>query len=558
MKMTTMRAALAGATVAVALAASLTVVPVGRPAPAAASPSGANAPDASEIVPWTAPPAALTNAASQAPVAPAADVPVSPMAPGAKTTPNVVFILVDDATSTDFDAMPITQSLIADRGVKFTRNYSPLPVCCPARATILTGQYAHNHHVFSNTAPSGGYTVFDDRRTIASYIDDDYRTGLFGKYLNDNRLQRRYIPPGWDSFKIPVFDATYDFAGLSMWANGKIKRFPYHQQTELFAAQARSFMTSAVKAKDPFFAYVSIVAPHGGRPRQEYPGEPPHTTWVPPEYRFTAERELPDDPSINEADVSDKPDYVANKRPLSDDELAASAERSAQRIESLQAVDAEVAKTVRHLADLGVLNNTYIVVASDNGFMLGQHRIGYGKKVPYEPASRVPLVMRGPALPQGAVYNRVTGLQDLTPTFLAMTRQANDQRTARLDGLNLLGLVRGTVPPSDRVQLIEIPLHALLEERGSFSGPALPSGMLDPTKAANWRWRGFVTSQGMKYVESVRTGEVELYNLANDPYELENLSGLPRYQALLEEYADRLDRVQDCRGAKCLRAGPVR
>ena len=140
--------------------------------------------------------------------------------------PNVVLILLDDATAADVASMSSVQSLIADQGATFLRNYSPEPLCCPARATILTGRYPHNHRVLDNVAPLGGYTVFDDSSTLATWLDPDYRTGLFGKYMNDNGSQGAYVPPGWDTFKMPNRGDTYDYVGPDLWVNGTLRHFP--------------------------------------------------------------------------------------------------------------------------------------------------------------------------------------------------------------------------------------------------------------------------------------------------------------------------------------------
>ncbi|HVQ88495.1 MAG TPA: sulfatase-like hydrolase/transferase, partial [Actinomycetes bacterium] len=116
--------------------------------------------------------------------------------------PNFVVLLVDDARVDDFDPayMPATNALIGDQGARFNRFYSPFPLCCPARATLLTGQYAHNHGVVDNVPPSG-FFAFDDAHTLGTWLDSNYQTGFVGKYLNgygSPGMQTNYVPPGWD------------------------------------------------------------------------------------------------------------------------------------------------------------------------------------------------------------------------------------------------------------------------------------------------------------------------------------------------------------------------
>jgi arylsulfatase A-like enzyme len=108
--------------------------------------------------------------------------------------PNVVVFMVDDANVEDIDYMPEVQARLVDRGVTFAKNYSPNQLCCPARATALTGNYSHNTGVVDNVAPLGGVTAFDDSSTLATWLDSDYRTAFVGKYLNSTGNKPAAIP----------------------------------------------------------------------------------------------------------------------------------------------------------------------------------------------------------------------------------------------------------------------------------------------------------------------------------------------------------------------------
>jgi N-acetylglucosamine-6-sulfatase len=115
---------------------------------------------------------------------------------------NILFILTDDMRADVLRFMPKTRRLLAERGVKFTNAFVTRSFCCPSRATIFRGQYAHNHRVWVNTAPMGSFHRFRElgreQSTIATWLDNaGYDTVLTGKYLNkhDNTT---YIPPGWD------------------------------------------------------------------------------------------------------------------------------------------------------------------------------------------------------------------------------------------------------------------------------------------------------------------------------------------------------------------------
>lgn len=462
-------------------------------------------------------------------------------------SPNVVVLMVDDATVEDMEYMPNVQRLLVEQGTTFTRAYSPYPLCCPARATFLTGQYPHNHGVLDNVAPLGGASVFDDTKTIATYLTDDYDTAIIGKYLNDFDTPR-YVPPGWDTWKVPVKRTSLDYMNQTMSINGRLRDFPHTFVTHHHGELVRRFIGDAT---GPYFAFASFIAPHSGSPR-ETPDDPSGTAYVEPKYRDTyAGSVLPDDPTFNETEVSDKRPAVANQPLLTRGQIAEISEVLAQRREALRSVDDEVALTVAKVRRLGQLDNTYFVFASDNGYMQGQHRLREGKSAAYEPASRVPLVIRGPGIASGATYDGVTGLQDLTPTILSMTGQWGDQPVARIDGVSLLDLLAGQT--TTRAQVLETVHGAKLTDAQIEAG-ATPSTQMTQELVSGsvpWDMRGIVTSDGWKYTVYPETGEVEMYDLTLDPYEEQNVAGIPTYKA----QQGRLERLyreyRSCEGSGC-------
>jgi arylsulfatase A-like enzyme len=176
------------------------------------------------------------------------------------------------------------------------------------------------------------------------------------------------------------------------------------------------------------------------------------------------------------------------------------------------------------LAETGELSSTYIVVTSDNGYLLGEHRIRTGKRLGYEPSARVPLLMRGPGIPSGAVVEQLVGLHDLAPTVLQATGTYGAQ-THPLDGRSLLPLIGDDDVAAKR---------DLVLEAGQY--------------------RGVRTHTGWKYIE-YGTGEKEMYNLDTDPLELQNLVRRPALDAKQAALAQRLDELKHCVGRKCRSAG---
>ena len=121
--------------------------------------------------------------------------------------PNIVFVLADDLDYASAQKMPQIRSRLIEEGASFENAFVSYPLCCPSRATILTGLYAHNHDVKGNTPAYGGFQTFRDEgheeNTIAVRLQEGgYRTAFFGKYLNGypGEEDPAYVPPGWDEW----------------------------------------------------------------------------------------------------------------------------------------------------------------------------------------------------------------------------------------------------------------------------------------------------------------------------------------------------------------------
>jgi len=481
----------------------------------------------------------------------ASSIPARDWSDGARAStgaPNVVVFLLDDATVEDVKYMPAVQSLMVQQGATFSRNYVPFAICCPARATLFTGLYPHNHRVLGNIAPYGGFTAFDDSQTFATLIDDDYETGFVGKYFNDyadTDAGRRYVPPGWDSWRGSVEPGTYSYVNQTLNVNGDLRRFRGVYSTTLFGEKGRQFLEYRGSRPNPFLLYVSFVAPHGGSPHEV--DDPNLTTpYVEPKYQNTyLGPRTPEDPSFNEEDVSDKRPSMQEKPSLDPLQIAAIGEAIAQRRESLQSVDDEIEATIAAVAAMGELDNTYFVLTSDNGYMTGEHRQPSGKSVAYEPASRVPLIIRGPGIPAGVEYDGVTGLHDLAPTILNMTGQRRDQPVKPMDGRSVLPLVNGT-------RTTERPVLLERTRVDSFSDQRIArTDVQSQITSITWITHGIVTADRWKYVEYPTEAAVEMYDLTTDPYEMDNVAGQRGYHRKQRELAALLESYRWCEGAAC-------
>ena len=441
--------------------------------------------------------------------------------------PNVVVFMTDDQTVESMRVMPNVKALIADQGVTFDNSFVSYSLCCPSRSTFLTGQYAHNHGVWGNAAPNGGYYKLDSTNTLPVWLQHaGYQTIHLGKYLNQYGTRNpREIPPGWGQWYGTPDPSTYRYRTYTINENGNLVTFgsaASDYKTDVEARLGVDLIAHQAADPRPFFMWVAFVAPHAGAPKD--PDDPSGMSTPSPAPRHRnhfANEPLPSPASLNEADVSDKPAGVRNRPLLTPAKLRAIRENYQQRLESLLAVDEAVAQIVNELTVTGKLDNTYIIFTSDNGFMHGEHRIAAGKVVLYEPSIRVPLLIRGPGIPAGQRRSQFVVNADLAPTIV----QATGAQPGRvMDGRSLLPFARDRLLQSGRDILLETPTYA-------------------GVRAPNWLYAEYTT------------GEKELYSLARDRDELSNLQANLSYDSIEANLASRLARLRQCKGSAC-RRGP--
>ena len=160
-----------------------------------------------------------------------------PVQSTAMPQPNIVMILADDLDQmfNTIDTMPNLQALLIAQGMTFSHSMVPVPVCCPAHASLLTGQLVHNHRVYANVPPIGGFAAAYanglENATVATALHSaGYRTALLGKYLNGypNADAPTYIPPGWDEWFVPISDNAYGSYDYTVNDNGTLTHLRQH------------------------------------------------------------------------------------------------------------------------------------------------------------------------------------------------------------------------------------------------------------------------------------------------------------------------------------------
>jgi arylsulfatase A-like enzyme len=498
---------------------------------------------------------------------------IEPSGPASKR-PNIVLIMTDDMRADELRWMPRTRRLLGAAGVRFANAFAPHPVCCPARASTVTGQYTHNHGVYAVRKPWGFHSL-DDSKTLAVWLKRaDYHPLFLGKYLNGYGTQRppddsapnstRYVPPGWSDWRAaiggglppghPMTGGTYRYYDMTLNVNGRLVPSGGQYSTTLLGDHTVDMIHDWAPKPKPFFLWANYVAPHYGGPKE--PDDPkPFVAAGGRKIRVVTPavtdrvRDKFDDiirprtlKRRAEKNVADKPVYIRNRAPLSAKHWAAITESARQRAESLRLVDAQVARTVRALRASGELGNTIIAFTSDNGYFLGEHRMGQGKILPYEPSLRVPVLVRGPGIPRGDVRRDPFLLIDFAPTFLAV---AGAEASIPIDGQSMLQIAREGDRGWRRGVLTETgPRRVTITVDGERRSVVLPRGTADPRFSVGIRTARYL------YVEHAND-ERELYDLRRDPGQLTNRFGAPAYREVQAHLARTLRGLRDCVGAEC-------
>jgi N-acetylglucosamine-6-sulfatase len=445
--------------------------------------------------------------------------------------PNILLILVDDQATNTFHSslMPKAFRWIVKPGTKFTAGLAAPPLCCPDRAGILTGQYPHNNGVFSNVP--GYATLRHKRDTLPVWLRRaGYRTGFVGRFLNGYVASAGYAPaPGfrtWFAYDLAPLYLHYTMSdqGTPRFFGGSRRDY----STDVFTSRALRFIRDP--SPKPFFLWLAYNAPHVAHTPsphcKSFDPSPPDAA----SYRKFDRLRLPRPPSFNESDVSDKPNAIASLPTLDAPHIKDLIRRYRCTAAALSEVDRGINRIMHSLRHRRELRKTIVFYVSDNGYFFGEHRIGFGKSYPYEPALRVPYAVRVPPAYRSRHAPRraeqIVSNEDIAPTILDYVGDvpacAGPHRCRTLDGRSLRPLIGGTGHwPSDRGVLAELNAEGI--------------------EYAAVRTDRYVFTE---YAD----GQRELYNLRRDPWELDNVDGHPGYARTEATLAARLAALRRCSG----------
>ncbi|XP_017962761.1 N-acetylglucosamine-6-sulfatase-like isoform X1 [Drosophila navojoa] len=469
-----------------------------------------------------------------------------------QVVPNVLLLLTDDQDVELHGLHPLqkTTQFLTEYGTKFTNAYTSTPLCCPARASLLTGQYAHNHLTFNNSINGGcnghHWRTISEPRTLPVLLQKHgYHTFFAGKYLN--QFKGAKVPPGWDQF--------YGLHGNSRYYNYTIREnrrnvsYADTYLTDMLRDRTVKFIHNVIKGQKPFFAMITPPAAHA-----------PFTPAPRHEGVFSHVRALRT-PSFN-APSKDKHWLVRTAKHLPNSTVLTVDKYFQKRWETLLAVDEMMVTIVTLLKKYQCLDNTYIIYTSDNGYHLGQFAQPFDKRQPYQTDIKVPLLIRGPDVPGNILLNFAVSLVDLMPTILEWV------------GLTVPNYVDGRSFKDELLQQHQTKRHShrilLVEYWGEGNDETynsecpekqtdhLAECTLDADCHCQDAWnntytciRDFRYKLDRIYCEFYDTEHfIEAYDLIQDPYQLKNIA----YELLPSErteYGFLIANLTICAGKSC-------
>jgi arylsulfatase A-like enzyme len=430
---------------------------------------------------------------------------------------NVILIITDDQPIGTMQYMENWTKELNKRGTIFTKAFVTSPLCCPSRASIFTGLYAHHTGVMRNSMPLGGARAFKDEQNIGLWLQQNgYTTGFIGKYLNAYEKISPHYPPGWDFFAGMVGPTQYN--NMKTNVNGKEQTIKGYSPVRVFEKSVQFIKQNVTK---PFFLVITPVTPHlPAIPEKQDADKFKDYHYVPISYE---EHSVKDKPKyLRRINEHQPPSFLSQVAPQI---IEADCQSRITQLQALQTVDRGITQIISTLKEEDIYNNTTIIFMSDNGYLFGEHRLR-GKVSLYEEAIRVPAGISSPHISKGIVDSTNFFLNiDLAPTILSLC-QAQTPEKWTFDGIDMSQTIKKQSPSERQFFFVDALRDVLDPQRFD---PSLSN------RVSSW---GIRTHQ-FKYVEYV-TGEQEFYNLSQDPNELESQHKNPIYHDSIVNYQQKL------------------
>lgn len=441
---------------------------------------------------------------------------------------NVVVILADDMDWALFDGVPRLEAL-KEKGTTLTNFVVTDSLCCPSRASILRGQYVHNHGVLSNSpATGGGWLTFRDNGLeedcVGTWLQDaGVSTALVGKYLNGYGKAprtKRHLPPGWDHFVTSTSNRAYAGYDYELNRNGVLAKYadgPEDFLNDVLTADATTWLSQTT---EPFFLLFSSYNPHVPAPASDK------------NTGSHAGAKVPRTGAFNARGLAE-PRWLRGSPALKEKRIARLDELWTRRLESAESIADSYEAIVAELERSGRLDSTLIIVTSDNGYHAGARRLPTGKQTPFWEDSVVPAVFIGPGIPQGQTIDAMASTIDLGPTIADLM---GAQVPSWADGRSLVPLLEDPADLPWRTGVLLESLSAALPGDPDYTGFDAP--VFRALRTAGWL-----------YVE-YSGGEVGLYDRVNDPAEIDNV--ISRTSPLVvAQLRSQLRALAACAGPSC-------
>jgi N-acetylglucosamine-6-sulfatase len=492
--------------------------------------------------------------------------------PAALAAPHIVVVMTDDLdveiaeTMLALGFLPNIKTNIVDRGVRFRESFVTTSLCCPSRATYLTGRYAHNHGVLRNNSPRGSVNSFVDTSTLATWLHAaGYHTAHVGKYLNGYAVNPSapptspqnptYIPPGWDDWYSLIGANTYRVYRYTMNQNGTVVQYgaaDTDYQTSVLADLARGIVAKAIATPTtPLFLSVTPLTPHVElftmvlslldgiaypdvwtwylRPDNRDATRKP-AAWT---YIFSTLLPPMGAPSFNEADVSDKP--AGLQKPLmTSTDITNMTRQYRNGVASMLAVDDLVGVIVQALG--AELANTVLIFTSDNGYLYGEHRLS-GKAAIYDESLRVPLYVAGPGIAGGRTVDTLVVNNDWAPTIAQL---GGAVPATPIDGRSLVDVLQGGGASDWRRRFLVEYLSSNFGDVPTYTG--LRTGADDDYPLRTY------AEYNEKLLAPTAVTDVDLYDLNVDPFQVDNLRADPTRAAERAALQATLAQLRTCGG----------
>ena len=411
--------------------------------------------------------------------------------------------------------MPNVKRLIGEQGVTYEKHYCTIAWCCPSRVNFLTGKAAHNTNVTSTGPPYGGWPKFTDQGLNDNYLpvwmnDSDISTYYVGKFMNAygvHNLAKPDHPKGWTNSSFLLDPWTYNFYH-SRWSHGETGEIEKHigeHTTDVTETKSLAMLDQAAQANNQWFMMVAPVAPH-----QEI-ADGVHAPPAPEGYKdLFLDREAPRRDNFNPEEESGA-SWVRNLPRMTDKQVRTADRTHIKRLQNLAAIDDMTGRIIQRLEDHNMLDDTYVIFTSDNGFHIGNHRLAPGKRCPYEEDINIPLLIRGPQTPRNITSSLTNSHTDMAPTILHML------------GLDLRDDFDGSPIPYTSADLGVRTRNEMVNVEFWNAGTFTPIGFKHNSYYNNtYKALRMVTAEHSLFYSSWCTGEREFYDMDADFVQMDN------------------------------------